>query len=72
MPLLFYRRPDYLRRDRPVLTDENYADFVERAEECKSHIPESLSFEEIVRNRTLPVSISCSKLCIPSMELSPD
>ncbi|KAK8025569.1 hypothetical protein PG990_003392 [Apiospora arundinis] len=54
MPLLFYRRPDYLRRDRPVLTDENYADFVERAEECKSHIPESLSFEEIVRNRTLP------------------
>ncbi|KAK8087075.1 hypothetical protein PG994_002049 [Apiospora phragmitis] len=54
MPLLFYRRPDYLRRDKAALTDADYADCLERAETCKSHIPESLSFEEIVRKRTLP------------------
>ncbi|KAK8094600.1 hypothetical protein PG997_001285, partial [Apiospora hydei] len=54
MPLLFYRRPDYLRRDKAAFTDADFADCLERAESCKSHIPESLSFEEIVRNRTLP------------------
>ncbi|KAK8039286.1 regulator of g protein signaling superfamily protein [Apiospora rasikravindrae] len=54
MPLLFYRRPDYLRRDKAALTDADFADCLERAESCKSFIPESLSFEEIVRNRTLP------------------
>ncbi|KAI1858577.1 hypothetical protein JX265_010670 [Neoarthrinium moseri] len=56
MSLLFYRRPDYLSRsrNRPELAESLCASYLEVAEATKSKIPTNLSFEEIVKNNTLP------------------
>ncbi|KAI0137244.1 hypothetical protein BJ170DRAFT_678095 [Xylariales sp. AK1849] len=56
MSLLFYRRPDYLGRSsaRPELGESLCASHMESAEANKSRIPDQLSFENIVKNTTLP------------------
>ncbi|KAK6067055.1 hypothetical protein SCUP234_11771 [Seiridium cupressi] len=56
MSLLFYRRPDYLSRSRvkPELDEALCASYVEAAEISRATLPASLSFEEIVKNNTLP------------------
>jgi hypothetical protein len=57
MSLLFYRRPDYLNGGHKAdLGGPTSASCAESAEASKCQIPSNLSFGEIVKNNTLPVS----------------
>ncbi len=61
MSLHFYRGPkDRRRKPTNVVGDDHCARFLEQAEASKSWIPAQLSFEEIVKNNTLPVRIPSS------------
>lgn len=59
MSLLFYRRPDFVKRyDGPLdamacqrMVAKNYSN--------KQSLPESVSFDKIIENRTHPVSLPC-------------
>ncbi|KAF7517580.1 hypothetical protein G7054_g13765 [Neopestalotiopsis clavispora] len=56
MSLFFYRRADHhgRGRTRPELDESLCASYLEAAEKSRKTIPEQLSFEEIIKNVTLP------------------
>lgn len=56
MSLLFYRRPNYLGPEKQQLTESQCAAYLQKAVASKDWIPEKLTFAEIVKNNTLPVS----------------
>jgi hypothetical protein len=58
MSLFFYRRADHhgRGRTRPELDESLCASYLEAAEKSRKTIPDQLSFEEIIKNVTLPVS----------------
>jgi len=56
MSILFYRRPDYVRKPNGPLNPSDCARYVERAKGSERSIPAGLSFEEVINNKPLPVS----------------
>ena len=57
MSLHLYKGPQD-RRPRKDLDEQDCERYLRRADKAKSWIPTKLSFEEIMKNKTLPVSNS--------------
>lgn len=73
MSVLFYRRPDYLNKEGGPITNSTCQRYVERAKselydsghsynadffsDSERAIPNGLSFEDIMDNKALPVSL---------------
>lgn len=56
MSILFYRRPDYLGKSNTPITSTECARYVDRAKKSERAIPKGLSYEDVMSNKSLPVS----------------
>ncbi|PVH80780.1 regulator of G protein-like protein [Cadophora sp. DSE1049] len=54
MSVLFYRRPNYFHMPGGPINAKDCARYLERAKNSERAIPEGLSFEHVLNNRTLP------------------
>ncbi|KAF2084385.1 hypothetical protein K490DRAFT_68852 [Saccharata proteae CBS 121410] len=54
MSVLFYRRPEYVEKYGDCLNPKDCQKYVERTAGGKRGIPEELSFDRIIANKTLP------------------
>ncbi|KAG4429789.1 hypothetical protein IFR05_014725 [Cadophora sp. M221] len=54
MPVLFYRRPDFFHMAPGPINAKDCARYLERARNSERAIPEGLSFEDVINDRTLP------------------
>lgn len=57
MSVLFYRRPDYVNRPAGPLNQADCQKYVERTKNNKNAIPAELSFQKVIDNEALPVSL---------------
>ena len=57
MSILFYKRPQYVKRPEGPLDATNCEAYFNRSNKCKAAIPPELSFEQIMGNKAAPVSI---------------
>ena len=57
MSILFYRRPDYTTPWSGPINVSDCQRYVERAKGSSQAIPQGLSFEEVISNKPLPVSV---------------
>jgi hypothetical protein len=57
MSVLFYRRPDYLNKATGPINATECQRYVERAKNAERAIPPGLSFDEVINNKALPVSL---------------
>ena len=55
MHFMFYKKPDYIPKCDGPLELPNCQKYVERACKIKAEIPASLSFENIIEGKTVPV-----------------
>lgn len=55
MSILLYRRPNYVERAPGYLTNSDCQKYVERTKCSARAPPDSLSFDKILNNETLPV-----------------
>lgn len=74
MSVLFYRRPDYISKPTSPINASDCAKYVEEAKASERAIPPGLSFEEVINDKPLPVSIVTLKfwtdyLTLPSHAL---
>lgn len=56
MSVLFYRRPDYLAKPKGPIGATECMRYVERAKNSERIIPKGLTFDDVVQQRSLPVS----------------
>lgn len=68
MSLFLCRRTDHLnsrgRLSRPELDDSLCASYLEAAEKSRKTIPDEMSFEEVIKNVTSPVSVTTSSYMV--------
>ena len=66
---LFYRRPDYVAKLPGPMSLAECQLYVERTQKHRKAIPLELSFENVIRNKSLPVSRL--RMSIPIIMLNP-
>jgi ABC-type transport system substrate-binding protein len=64
MSILFYQRPSYVEQPGGPLNPEDCQKYVERMKNNKNAVPPELSFERVIRDEALPVSLPTAALCL--------